>query len=374
MKQLDMYWIWLSEIQEVGPVLQKRLLRKFGSAEQVYFADESQFRIIDGFGDTLIKRILSSRSLERAKRILEMVEKGKINLLTYDDSLYPEKIKSFAKSPILLYYKGELIKNSGGVGIIGTRRCTSYGKQVTVEAATYLATNNIPVVSGMAKGIDGYAHTVCLKEGGYTLAFLAHGLDQCYPKEHVGLMQKIIENGAVLSRYPPKTPIHPKHFLERNFLIAAWSSKLLVVEAGEKSGALTTSQFAKQLGKEVLAVPNHIYCPESIGTNTLIAQGSPIYLSPQQLFSPTSLSSKKTLFKDKPSTTKRDHKNPLSREPQFKVPLEQSILSILSIAPMDIENLANYLEKDPSEILELLSVMELEGVIEIQSGNFVKLI
>ncbi|MHB1407626.1 MAG: DNA-processing protein DprA [Desulfitobacteriaceae bacterium] len=115
-----------------------------------------------------------------------------IRLLTYDLPSYPEAVKVLPMAPVLMYYKGYLRENSIGMGIIGSRRCTEYGKRVTSEVAMFLAQQGVPVISGMVKGIDGYAHTACLKAGGYTLAFLGHGLDLCYPKEHLSLQEAII--------------------------------------------------------------------------------------------------------------------------------------------------------------------------------------
>ncbi|MFA7468852.1 MAG: DNA-processing protein DprA, partial [Desulfotomaculaceae bacterium] len=135
----------------------------------------------------------------------------------------------------------------------------------------------------MARGIDGYAHTACLRAGGYTVAFLANGLDICYPPEHQILMEQIIANGAVISPYPPQTRPVKSNFYKRNALLSAWSYKVLVVEAGLKSGALLTAGFAEQQKKAVLAVPNSIYSPESAGTNQLIARGAELYLEPAQL-------------------------------------------------------------------------------------------
>jgi predicted Rossmann fold nucleotide-binding protein DprA/Smf involved in DNA uptake len=119
------------------------------------------------------------------------------------------------------------------VGIVGARRCTAYGKEVAREAATFLAKRGIPVISGMARGIDSYANTACLQAGGYTLAFLGHGVDTCFPADHRELMEAIVEHGAVLSAYPPGTEARPEFFPQRNYLISAWSYRV----AGGGSGA-----------------------------------------------------------------------------------------------------------------------------------------
>ena len=216
-----LYYIWLTTIKGIGPVAQKNLLKHFKAPENIFNANRREIKKVRGIGDVLSKAI-EGKNLDDAKIILDKCNKSNINILTYDDELYPEKAKEPANSPVVLYYKGAIRKNAMGVGIIGSRRCTNYGKQVTKEAATYLAKNNVSVISGMAKGIDGYAHTACLMANGYTLAFLGSSVDICYPKEHASLMEGIIENGAIISEYPPTTKVRAEYFPRRNMLISSF--------------------------------------------------------------------------------------------------------------------------------------------------------
>ena len=198
-----LYWIWLTQIKGVGPKRQRLLLGKFNTPENIYRASFKELLQCPGIGNSTAKSIIEERSLEKAKTILDSVNDLNIKLLSLDDSLYPPEAKAIEEMPILLYYKGNLVENSMGVAIVGSRRCSEYGKNVVHEAATYLAKENIAVISGMAKGIDGYAHTSSIKAEGYTIAVLGNGLDICYPPEHIELMEKIIENGVVISEYPP---------------------------------------------------------------------------------------------------------------------------------------------------------------------------
>lgn len=246
------YWIWLTQIEGIGPVSQQLLLGKFQVPENIYRATMEELTGCKGIGKDKAGRILKARSLEQAKRILEKTEQLNIKLLTRNDLHYPEKAKMITDMPALLYYRGTIIEDSMGVAIVGSRRCTDYGKRIVTEASAFLARNGISVISGMAKGIDAYAHTVCLKEGGYTIAFLGNGPDICYPSEHQNLMERILENGAVISEYPPNTPPDKSYFPRRNRLISAWSHKVLVIEAGLNSGSLITAEFAEKLGREVL--------------------------------------------------------------------------------------------------------------------------
>lgn len=202
------YWIWLSQLEGIGASTQNLLLQYFQTPERIYQANLNEILECNGIGNERAHQMLSSRSLEKAKRILEQCGKHKIALLTCEDHRYPEPARAITDMPILLYYKGQLISDSTGVGIVGSRRCTDYGKGVAVDCATYLAKHQIPVISGMAKEIDSYAHTACLRTGGYTVAVLGNGLDICYPIEHRSLMEQIMEHGLLISEYEPgKRPI-----------------------------------------------------------------------------------------------------------------------------------------------------------------------
>jgi predicted Rossmann fold nucleotide-binding protein DprA/Smf involved in DNA uptake len=176
------YWIWLKQISGIGTILEKRLLDRFPSPQAIYEACAEELLSVEGIGPTLAKVIRQQRSLDQARTLLEGTLKQDINLLTYHDPLYPAMAQQSSEAPTILYYKGKIRENSTGVAIVGSRRCTDYGKQAAVEAAYFLTKHDIPVISGMAKGIDGYAHTACLKAGGYTIALLGNGVDICYPK------------------------------------------------------------------------------------------------------------------------------------------------------------------------------------------------
>lgn len=281
------YYIWLTRLKGVGPVTQRLLVERFGSPYGVYLAGTEGIGQVDGISDAVIKAVSEDVRLGKALCEAELIlydcyDKG-IEVVTIEDPRYPLEVSQDRKMPILLYYKGTLREESMGVAIVGARRCSEYGKRVACEAAQCLAENNVPVISGMAKGIDGYAHTACIKSGGYTLAFMGGGVDVCYPSEQRTLYEKIAECGAVVSEYPPGTRPFHRNFARRNYLIGAWSKKVLVVQAGEKSGALITACFAMKSGKSVLSAPDRIYEGCSAGSNMLIQKGARIYLGREQL-------------------------------------------------------------------------------------------
>jgi DNA processing protein len=258
----------------------------------------------------------------------------------------------------LLYYRGNIRNDNIGVAIVGARKCSEYGKMVTVEAAEFLAENNITVISGMAKGIDGYSHTACLKAGGYTIAILGCGLDISYLKEHDTLMQRIIDQGVVISEYPPGTKPNQSNFPKRNRLISAWCNKLLVVEASENSGALITAAFAMEQKREVLAVPHSIYHEGGKGTNRLIEKGSKIYLNPYQLIDNTGFQIMNS------SLSKASFNKTLSF-------LEETILGKIKDKPMSLNELLIELIEDRQRVIETVSVMEVEGKL-LSTGGVLK--
>lgn len=363
------YWIWLRQMGGVGTVLEKRLLDRFKSPKAIYEANEEELMSVEGIGAVLAKVIRRNRSLDQAESLLEKALKNDMKLLTYHDPLYPALAKEYRDAPTLLYYKGQLRQNSTGVVIVGSRRCTAYGKRAAVEAAGFLAEKNIPVISGMAKGIDGYAHTGCLKSGGYTIAFLGNGVDICYPKEHETLMAGIIENGAVISQYPPNTRPRPEYFPQRNALISSWSEKVLVVEAAEKSGALITAQFARAQGKEVYALPHEIYSPSGRGVNQLIADGAFVYLQPSQLLKDHDTIRKETELAGEMPIGTKVRIGSCSKAEVALTNIEMKVLTSISLYPKTIGQIGTDTGIDQLQLIEVLSMMELGGLIQTLPGG-----
>ena len=200
------YWIWLTQIPFIGPVTIRYLIKELGDAEKIYQADYETLSKMSGLSARQKESIIKNHSLEKAKRIMDDCQNKNISILCWNDERYPLRAREPADAPPMLYYKGNIKKMDQTVGIVGARRCSQEAKQETVFLASEYAKTRIAVVSGMAKGIDSYAHTACLNAGGYTIAILGNGLDICYPSEHHKLMKCIEEKGLLLSEYPPGTP------------------------------------------------------------------------------------------------------------------------------------------------------------------------
>lgn len=248
------YWIWLSKIPGIGIHSRRQLLDYFKKPEAIYETDFSELLKVKNIGERKAQLIMEARSLESSKRILFDCECKGIKIMTLKDDIYPNEVKGIPDMPTHLYYKGNPIKDSMGTAVVGPRRCSFKGKETAVRYASSLAQESIPVISGMAKGIDSYAHTACIKAGGYTVAVLGNGLDICYPSEHKLLMQRIEENGLLVSEYEPGVRPNRNIFPQRNRIIAAWSKEIVVVEAKERSGALITAEYGLHYGRKVTMV------------------------------------------------------------------------------------------------------------------------
>lgn len=248
-----LFYVWLSLIPQIGVSTQKKILNQISSPEEIYHAADEVLLSIKGISSTQIHNIMESKCLDNAKRIVDSCDKCGIEIVSINDAEYPDKAKSDTNSPIILYTKGRILtdKLKRTVAIVGARRCTQAEKQVTVDIASRYLQQGYSIVSGMAKGVDSYSHTVCIREGEYTVAILGNGLDICYPKEHNKLMQAIEDNGLLLSEYPPGVKPQRYHFPERNRIIAQWSDEIVVVAPGNRSGSLITAKYAEKLGRQV---------------------------------------------------------------------------------------------------------------------------
>lgn len=256
-------YIMLTLIKGLGPVSLNVLLDMCGSIENCFGMDEDELRTHDDMKKLGAKRIRSfvdqKESAElrnRAEKILSNAESCGIDVVTREDSSFPKRFIGLSDMPIVIYTKGKLIINdyAASAGIIGARRCTQEGKLEAIEKANSALADGRAVISGMAKGIDSYAHTAAIKAGGYTIAVLGNGADVCYPKEHQALYDKIASSGCIISEYPPGTQPRVYTFPRRNRLIAALSDELYVIDAGRHSGTRTTVEKWEEYEKGVKAV------------------------------------------------------------------------------------------------------------------------
>lgn len=268
------FWVGLSLVPGIGPARFRKLVEALGSPANAWSARPARLAET-GLDRRAIESLLSARARIDLNREMEKLNGLRVRLLTLEDADYPQRLRTIADPPPVLYLRGELRPEDDlSVAIVGTRKPTVYGRQATEQFARGLAENGVAVVSGLARGIDTYAHRGALDAGGRTLAVLGSGLDIIYPSENRRLAGEIAERGAVISEFPLGTQPDGINFPRRNRIISGLSTACLVVEAGETSGALITAEFALEQGRDVFAVPGNIFSPASRGPNRLISDGA----------------------------------------------------------------------------------------------------
>lgn len=273
------YWIGLNLVKGIGAIRMRALLNAFGSAENAWKASIPDLEAA-GLNPRLSDALVSLRASDRLEQVLLEIQKAEMTVLTWDDPEYPPRLLEIEQPPPVLYLRGQLSEaDQWTVAVVGTRRITAYGRQITEEIGRELARSNVTVVSGLARGVDAVAHLAALNNSGRTLAVLGSGVDIIYPPENRQLAERIIQNGALISDYPPGAAPEAANFPPRNRIISGISQAVIIVEAGEKSGALITAAFAAEQGRHVFAVPGYLYAPQSKGTNSLIHAGAHIFLS-----------------------------------------------------------------------------------------------
>lgn len=379
MMEID-YWLWLSLKKGYDSLKITRLLEIFDSPYEIYNTPKEDLKKMGIFSNKDIKT-LSDKSLKVVESVKKKCQEKGIRILTYDSPNYPEKLKHIPEPPYVLYVKSREKINLNDklcIGMVGNREATDYGKLVTGEIASGLSKAGVVVVSGMARGIDGASHAATIAAGGLTVAVLGCGVDICYPPEHKGLMAEIIENGMVISEYPPGSPPAKQHFPVRNRIISGLSDGIVVTEAPETSGSLITADYALKQGRDVFAVPGDIHKNRSVGTNNLIRQGAVLVTSAIDVLEEYELLYINTL-KQSINNQKEEYKEEkenvdISDSEKYNglSDSQMKIINNLSLKPQNLENLLLKTELSPDELSTELMMLEIGGFIKALPGkNFV---
>ena len=352
------FWVGFNLIKGIGAVRMQGLVAHFGDMESAWKAPPAELAEA-GLGLKLIERVVQARQGVDLDQVWEKIDKQEIKILTWQDETYPQRLKEIDQPPPVLYVRGEyLLDDLFAVAIVGTRRVTPYGRQITEELSSYLAANSMTVISGLARGVDAVAHQSTLKAGGRTIAVLGSGVDKIYPPEHRALAEQMIERGAIISDYAPGTPPDASNFPPRNRIISGLSLAVVVVEAGETSGALITAEFAAEQGREVFAIPGSILAPQSKGTNKLIQNGALPLLSVSDLMQALDI------------TRVGEHK--AARKIMPSDAIEARLYSVLSSEPLHVDEIRNQSELPIEKVSAALALMELKGMVRQVGGmNYV---
>jgi len=266
-----LYTLALQHVPNLGDSTAKKLIRHFGSAEDVFKEKTSSLLKIDGIGKTRISELENPMHLKEAEKELGFIQKNKISVSYFKEDSYPEKLKHCQDSPLLLFSRGNINLNRKRIlSIVGTRQISSHGISFCEQLIEELAPLEPAIISGFAYGTDITAHKAAIKNKLQTVACLAHGLNQIYPKTHKKYMTEMEENGGFFTDFWSTDTFDRNNFLKRNRIIAGLSEATVVIESAEKGGALVTADIANSYDREVFAVPGRPGDKSSIGCNELI--------------------------------------------------------------------------------------------------------
>jgi DNA processing protein len=345
-------------IDGIGPITFKKLLAYFNSLESAWSAQLSEFSQA-GLDKSVIEQIKIHRPKIDPDWEMERLAQEGIGLITIQDKNYPKLLKEIYAPPALLYIRGNFKpEDELSLGIVGTRKLSVYGRQITPLITADLAQAGLTIVSGLAKGIDTLAHQAALKVSGRTIAVLGSGLDRksIYPFSNRRLAEEISQNGAVVSEFPIGTRPLAQHFPQRNRIIAGLSLGVLVVEAPAKSGALITAKDALEQNRDVFAIPGPILSQNSLGPNNLIKMGAKLVSQANDIFQELNL----TLLTD--SSQKEKKILPDNQE-------EALILKQLSNEPIHIDKIINQTKLSTAVVNSTLTLMEIKGKVKNLGGN-----
>ena len=365
------YWIALRSITGIGNIMFTALTDRFGSVEAVFSAELSDLKSVPGITKKSVAAITGFNNWDKVKREIAVIDKTEMDVITYQDDLYPANLLNVYDRPPFLYVKGTLIKDNVNIAIVGSRLASTYGKYTTEKISRELALRGVTIVSGLARGIDSAAHRGALAAQGTTIAVLGSGLDVIYPPENKILFHDIIANGAVISEFPPGTPPRSANFPARNRIISGISYGVVVVEAGEKSGSLITARLALEQGREVFAVPGSIDSAGSRGTNKLIKQGAKLIENTDDILEEIIPQLEKIKLDE---SLPESASTPKSTN-TFKnlSVMEKHIIEAIADNQVHVDDLITATGFSPADVLRSLMALELNGIVKQSPGKFFSL-
>ncbi len=355
------YWVALNRFSKAGPIRFKKIYTSFPDLETFWKHATLQDILEAGWEENIAMEFFSRKNEINPENELAIMEKHQVKAITILDSHYPVLLKEIYGAPPIFYYRGSIENLSTyTLAIVGTRKLSPYGQQVTENLVRELAGSGLTIVSGLALGIDTIAHLSAIKHNLETVAVLGSGLDErnIYPSSNRQLAREIMaQNGLLISEYPVGTMPLRYNFPLRNRIISGLSKATLIIEAGESSGALLTANYALEQNREVMAIPGHITSPTSIGTNNLIKQGAKSITKVEDILETFQL----------PLLT------PAPKVPANLSPTENTILQHLTNEPIHIDLLSKQTNLSIQILNSNLSLLEIKGLARnIGNMNFIK--
>lgn len=376
------FWIWFSLVFGCGTRRSELFMNYFSSPEDIYNKLKTDERI----KSMLVAKELNNweKSLDIANEIYVRTLKKDCNILTPNDKNYPESLRQIYSNPAVLYAYGDIsVLNNICVAIVGSRKTSAYGERAATKISYDLAKNNITIVSGLAHGIDTFAHTAALEAMGKTVAVMGCGMDVNYPKGSAKLKRRISENGVLITELPLGAEPLPHVFPTRNRIISGLSRAVAVIEAGMQSGSLITANLALEQGKDVFAVPGNIFSKESAGANYLIKEGAIPLCCAEDILSEYNIAVNKIRANPPPIQIKLNIKETAANEnlPENKKAADVSkdvladlsdeaknILDILN-KPMNVEEIVQKTNLKIADLHVALTELEIFSLIECTPGR-----
>jgi DNA processing protein len=350
----ERYYVGFNLVRGIGPARLRMLIDAFGDVERAWHAPaDALYRV--GLDRRSLENLLETRARVDLDREVRRVAAVGAHILTWEDEGYPKLLAEIPDPPPVLYVRGELKpEDAWAVAVVGTRRASTYGREVTRRLVSVLAQSGVTIVSGLARGIDAVAHQTALEAGGRTIAVLGCGIDLVYPPEHRELARRIAAQGALVSEYPLGTQPEPGNFPPRNRIISGLSLGVVITEAGRDSGALITADYAAEQGRDVFAVPGSILSAGCAGTNRLIQDGAKPVLDAADILQELNL------------TMVAEQKEARQALPTTET--EALILAHLSAEPVHVDDLTRAVGLPVAQVTSTLALMELKGMVRQVGG------
>ena len=356
------FWLALSICNGIGPVRLQKLLKHFGSAKDTWEANEKELKI-SGIGDKIVGELADFKKKFSLEEYEEKLDKLHVSYLTLQDNEYPKFLKQINNPPNIIYKKGTFSFNENGIllSVVGTRKITEYGREVTELLVTDLVLAGCVIVSGLAMGVDATAHQATITAGGRTIAVLGSGVDICTPAENTGLYKRILENGgAIISEYPLGVLPNKGSFPARNRIIAGLSQGVLVTEGAQDSGSLITAKDAFLNNRKVFAVPGPITSTVSKGPISLIAKGAKMVTRAEDILEELHIKSIPNSLKIRGA----------SKSIKGLTQEEQVIIELLQDQKLHFDEIVKRTGLSSSYLGTVLSLMEVKGLIKSSEEGF----
>lgn len=363
--KIKMLWV-LSKIKYLGNISLRKLTQDVNNLDEFYNKKFNNIKHSATYSNRIIQSLIETETEFKKydnefTKMIEFSESNSIKIISIFDDKYPQNLREIYDAPVLLYYKGKLDNNNrDSISVIGTRYPSEYGIRACTEIVRDLSLLNIPIISGLARGIDSIAHKAAIENSNITYAILGCGINVVYPRENLRLYEKIIENGVIISEFEINASPDKINFPRRNRIISGISLGTLIIESGKKGGSLITSEFALDQGREVFAVPGNIFSRKSEGCNELIKRGQA-----KAICSVNDILSEINTFSDL-NKAKVNFKKII---PELNV-FERKILDILKEEPLHIDYISSESCLSISDCLVNLLSLEFKSLIKQLPGKY----